>query len=171
VDFLEANPDYVGCFHNTEERFQDGMNASTLYCSYKHAQSISFKDLSYANKIPTCSVVFVNRYVKNLPDWFFKIPMGDWPLHLINAQYGNFWYIPHVMGVHRLTTSSTWVLQSQKRNVQFVINAYDLMLIGFSNKPDLAKLLKKGKKRFILFYKYPYLGRFSVIINKLFKKS
>ncbi|MEI7525469.1 MAG: glycosyltransferase [Mariniphaga sp.] len=153
VIFLERNPEFVGCFHNTEERYEESIKASTLYCSFKHAMSISFKDLSYANLIPTCSVILVKKYIINLPQWFSKMPMGDWPLHLINAQFGDYWYIPHVMGVHRLTTTSTWALQDQKRNIQFVLDAYNLMITGFSHKLELAELLKKGKKKFILTHK------------------
>jgi len=170
VDFLETNPDYVGCFHNTEERYQEGDRASFLYCNYKKAQSIGFKELSFSNRVPTCSIVFLKKYIENLPGWFYKMPMGDWALHLFNTQYGDYWYIPHVMGVHRLTTSSVWALQNHKNNVQKVQCAYDQLIDGFSDIPKMVACLKKGKKRFKLHHKYPMIAKINSYVKLFFKR-
>ena len=60
--------------------------------------------------------------------------MGDWPLHLLNAQFGDYWYIPKVMAVHRLHNASTWMLQDADRNNQYVIEAYDIMIKEFGRE-------------------------------------
>ncbi len=170
VDFLNANPSFVGCFHNTEERYEDGILSSFLYVKLKYAQSISFNDLSYANLMPTCSLVFINKNIRNLPDWFQELPIGDWPLNLINAQYGNFWYIPHVMGIHRLSDKSSWALQSQKRNIKIVFQAYDKMIAGFFDKPELVSMLNRGKIRFKLLNAIPFIKLFHLFFSKIFSK-
>jgi len=149
VDFLQKHAEYVGCFHNAEERYENGDSASFLYCNYPTARNISFNDLSYSNVIPTCSIVYRNGLFGDFPEWFTKLKMGDWPLHLLNAQFGDFWYIPKVMGVHRLHHSSMWMLQDAERNIQYVIDAYDLMIEGFASKPQLAEQLRTGKKAFL----------------------
>jgi len=107
--------------------------------------------------MPTCSLVFVRRHIDDLPGWYYDLKICDWPLNLIVAQHGSWWYFPQVMGVHRLTTSSTWALQSQKRNINLVLSAYDQMIAGFSEKPDLVTLLKQGRRRFELFNTFPFL--------------
>jgi glycosyltransferase involved in cell wall biosynthesis len=151
VDFLEANSKYVGCFHNTEERFEnDNSRASFLYCNYPFSTNITFADLSSKNVIPTCSVVFRNNLFGDFPEWYMKLKMGDWPLHLLNAQFGDFWYIPKVMGVHRLHNASIWMMQDADRNIQFVIDAYDQMIKGFAFNPSLVDNLSKAKNAFII---------------------
>ncbi|MBO9200143.1 MULTISPECIES: glycosyltransferase [Niastella] len=150
VDVLNANSKYVGCFHNTEERFESNSSrASFLYVNYPSATIVTFSDLSYRNLIPTCSILFRNNLFGDFPDWYKKLKMGDWPLHLLNAQFGDFWYIPKVMGVHRLHNESIWMLQDAERNIQFVIEAYDHMIGGFASKPQLADQLRIGKKVFV----------------------
>jgi glycosyltransferase involved in cell wall biosynthesis len=150
VNFLEANLNFVGCFHNTEERYEDDTDAASfLYCSYPKARKISFGDLTYSNVIPTCSVLFRNGYFSLVPQWITTLIMGDWPLHLLNAQFGDFWYIPKIMGVHRLHKKSSWMLQDPEANKKYTLEAYDVMIKEFSGKPELQKQLIVAKEYFI----------------------
>ena len=149
IDFLEKNQRYVGCFHNTVERYDDDELASHLYCNFQAAQSINFNDLCFSNIIPTCSVIYRNKLFGELPDWYHKLKMGDWPLHLLNSQFGDFWYIPKIMGVHRLHKKSSWMLQDPEANKKYTLEAYDVMIKEFSGKPELQKQLIVAKEYFI----------------------
>ena len=166
VAFLINNPKYVGCFHNTEERFEEETKSSILYCDFTHAKAISLKELSRFNPIPTCSIVFVNKYVQDFPEWYSYLPIADWPLHLINAQYGDFWYIPHIMGVHRHSLSSTWSLRSQEKNSSVVVEVYDKMILGFHHNIEVRNLLIKGRRKFKFYKKFPLLNYGDYIYNK-----
>ena len=43
VDFLEKNESFVGCFHNTEERYEEDPNKSSfLYCNFNSSKAIEF---------------------------------------------------------------------------------------------------------------------------------
>jgi glycosyltransferase involved in cell wall biosynthesis len=151
VEFLEAHPEFVGCFHNAEERYiDDELKASFLYCNYSEARIVSFADLSYCNLIPTCSALFRSNLFGEIPDWFLGLKMGDWPLHLLNAQFGDFWYMPVIMCVHRLHKNSLWMLQDAKLNRQFTIDAYDVMIREYTEKPNLQKQLIIAKEAFIV---------------------
>jgi glycosyltransferase involved in cell wall biosynthesis len=150
IGFLEKNPAYVGCFHNTEERYEDDPDAaSQLYCHYRSARSISFTDLSYGNVMPTCSVVYRRGLFEKFPDWYYTMKMGDWPLHLLNARFGEFWYIPRIMGVHRLHKKSVWMLQDADRINQFIIDGFDIMVKGFGDNPAYVRSLSAGKEAFL----------------------
>ena len=149
VDFLDANSQFIGCFHNSEERYEESEVASFLYCNYSAAQKITFNDLAKANLMPTCSVVFRNNLFEDFPEWYYRLNMGDWTLHLLNARFGDFWYIPKVMGVHRLHTTSTWMLQSSLINNQHVINAYDALIKAFENDKQLVGYIKEGRALFV----------------------
>jgi len=149
VDFLESHSEFSGCFHNTEERFEDDINKSSfLYCNFPNARAISFNDLCYANIIPTCSVIFKNNLFDKFPEWYFELRLGDWTLHLLNAQFGDFWYIPRIMAVHRLHNKSTWMLQDADKNRQSTIEAYDEMIKGFGFDTKFSDCLKRGKEAF-----------------------
>lgn len=171
VDFLEKNESYVGNFHNVEIRYEESGKASVLHCRLPGEKDITFKDLSYVNVIPSCSVVFRGKYLRDMPPWFAALPLGDWPLHLWNAQYGNFWYISHVMGVYRITSSSTWALQNCKRNIQAVIETYDKMINGFSYAPVLVSQLKKARIRYLCRNKYPISKFLYRIIRRIFIRN
>jgi len=149
VDFLERNLDFVGCFHNTEERYEEPDQASFLYCNFNN-QIISFQDLSYRNLIPTCSVVYRRVPFMEFPEWYKQLKVKDWTLHLLNAQFGNFWYIPKIMGVHRLHKSSTWALQDHQKNVKYIEHVYNIMINeGFGNNTKVKEFLINGKKEFV----------------------
>jgi glycosyltransferase involved in cell wall biosynthesis len=150
ISFLETHPEYVGCFHNTEERYvDDESKASFLYCGFSSARPVTFSNLAYSNLMPTCSVVFRRGLFGNFPDWYDTLKMGDWPLHLLNAQFGNFWYMPQIMAVHRLHSKSIWMLQDTDLNKQHTIEAYDAMIVGFGKSPEFLLQLKAAREYFI----------------------
>lgn len=150
VNLLEAHPEYVGCFHNTEERYEDDPDMpSFLYCKYPSARPVSFADLSHGNLMPTCSVMYRNNLFGKFPEWFSKLKMADWPLHLLNAQFGDFWYIPKIMGVHRLHSKGIWMLQDSSVNNSYILDAYNLMSDSFTNNKVLLEHLMKARESFI----------------------
>jgi glycosyltransferase involved in cell wall biosynthesis len=149
VDFLEAHPNYSGCFHNTEERYEDDDNAASyLYCNYPTARNVSFSDLSYGNQMPTCSVVYRKGLFNEFPDWYSTLRMCDWPLHLLNARHGDFWYMPKAMAVHRLHKASIWMLQDPDKNNRYILEAYDRMINGFSGDGEYSDCLSRGRATF-----------------------
>jgi glycosyltransferase involved in cell wall biosynthesis len=150
IDFLEKNANYVGCFHNAEERYEQNLDkASFLYCDFGSSISVNFWNLTFRNPIPTCSVIFRKNLFGKIPDWHSKLRMGDWPIHLLNAQYGDYWYVPRVMAVHRLHSKSIWTLQDSELIRKFTIDAYDIMIKGFATKPELQRQLIEAKEIFI----------------------
>lgn len=150
VQFLDTNQQFAGCFHNAEERYEDDeKKASFLFCNYPEAKSFSFQEMSYSNLMPTCSVVFRNKLFNEFPEWFDKLKMGDWPLHLLNAQFGDFWYIPKIMAVHRLHSQSVWMLQDHQKNLGHIVDAYDSMIKGYEHNSILQSYLITAKHAFV----------------------
>ncbi|MCX2432360.1 glycosyltransferase family 2 protein [Pedobacter sp. GR22-10] len=169
VNFLDENLKYVGCFHNTEERYEDSSElASFLMNDFPKAREISFKDLTDANVMATCSVLFRNFDFDTLPSWFKKQRMGDWSLHLLNARNGNFYFLPKVLAVHRLHQGSTWMLQDHKKNLQYVVDTYNCMIASESFSLKQKKLLQRSKRKFTtLHYLTIPIKRFVKSILKL----
>ena len=102
VDFLEANPDYVICFHNSNLLYEDNPSKKSLFIKNKIKDTFSFKDLLKGNFIPTQSCVFRNNLINEYPAWFYQALPGDWFLHLFNAQFGLIKYMDDVMSTYRI---------------------------------------------------------------------
>ena len=169
VDFLDQNIEYVGCFHNTEERIENSNQASFLYCKFPYGKSVTFDDLCKENIVPTCSIVFRNKFLNEFPKNHFEILCGDWALHLFNLQYGNYWYMPKVMGVHRYTRNSIWSGKNQKKNEEKIIETYNNYLQTYSFDKKKYNALYKAKIIFYLKNNYKIIRYISIISNKLFK--
>jgi hypothetical protein len=36
------------------------------------------------------------------PAWYYDMPMGDWPLHVLNAEHGRIGYLDEVLAAYRI---------------------------------------------------------------------
>jgi glycosyltransferase involved in cell wall biosynthesis len=127
VDFLEQHQDFVMCFHNVVEFFAESSTKNFYYCPDNQKDTSTLTDLLIRNFIPTCSVVFRNKLIKNLPTWYYHLKMGDWTLHILNAQYGKIKYINEVMAVHRIHAGGVWSGKKHSENLKDIINTYDIL--------------------------------------------
>lgn len=128
IDFLDTHPGCSVCFHNCEEFYEDGGRPSWDYCTKDQKEISTLEDLiAKCNFIPTCSAVFRNRLFTEFPDWYFTLGMGDWTLHILNAQHGDIGYINKVMGRHRHHGGGVWSLRNQAKNILDVIHAYEVI--------------------------------------------
>lgn len=147
VDVLENNPKLTGCFHNSEERYWNDYNkASVLYLNIGGAREVSLQDMTVSNIVPTASIVFRTPIPKEIfSDTILNLPIGDWPLHLLNLRKGNYYYIPQVMSVRHFYPESTWGMQDQIRNKNIVLNVYDILINSNYFSLSIIQNLKKGK--------------------------
>jgi glycosyltransferase involved in cell wall biosynthesis len=108
VDFLEANTDFSICFHNM--KILNESNPSALeFTNSKDQESVSsILDLaSKGNFMFTASVVF-KKPKDGFPNWLTDLPIGDYAIHLFNAQFGKIKFLDQVMGVYRIHAGGVW---------------------------------------------------------------
>lgn len=110
VNFLEQNPSFAICFTDCMETFSEdrGHPANFLSGGSGSKTTTTINELIFRNYIQTCTVVFRNKLFGKFPEWYKDLKMGDWPLHLLNAQYGNIKFLPIVAAVHRNHSSGVW---------------------------------------------------------------
>jgi glycosyltransferase involved in cell wall biosynthesis len=125
IDFLEANNDFAICFHNTKVIHEDGSREPSLF-NINQKEVTTFDDLARGNYIMTPSCVYRNRLFGDFPDWFFKSKIGDWPLHLLNAQYGKIKYLDEVMAVYSVHGGGVWSLKDWKYRYIHTIEAAEI---------------------------------------------
>jgi glycosyltransferase involved in cell wall biosynthesis len=113
VEFLEKNRDCAMCFHNVRILDEADPASEELHHIKPMRAKYDIEDLLGGNFMHTCSVMFRSRLFEEFPRWFFKCPMGDWPLHVLNAQHGRIGYLDEVMAVYRKHGKGAWSAQTQ----------------------------------------------------------
>jgi glycosyltransferase involved in cell wall biosynthesis len=108
VDALDAHPNWAMCFHTAQMIYDDWQQAPTLWPGEWNQEETTIVELFDSDFIPTSGVLFRNRLFGRFPDWFAKLFIGDWPLHILNAQYGNIGFVPGVMSVYRVHGQGCW---------------------------------------------------------------
>jgi hypothetical protein len=124
VDFLESNSDFAICFHRADWLDQEsgdtkpGEYGPPFFKPYYTVDDL----LEHCNFIPTCSVIFRHNLFATVPDWFDKIGVGDFPLHILNAQHGKIGFLDESIAVYRKHDGGLYggqtVLQNCERRVQ-----------------------------------------------------
>jgi len=104
VDFLEANEEYSMCFHKSKVLNQNTSGFIFEQPNINHNKTYTINDLFLGNPIATASVIFKREFIKSIPDWFSKVPFGDYALYLIilDRSKQNAIYLSDVMSVYRL---------------------------------------------------------------------
>jgi glycosyltransferase involved in cell wall biosynthesis len=142
VDFLEKAPDCALCFHNVRILDESDPARLDLHHTGPMRGRYELADLLMGNFMHTCSVVFRARLFDDFPAWIFKCPMGDWPLHVLNAQHGKIGYLDEVMGVYRKHSGGFWSGQERLQILANTLQAAELM--GTCLTPDQRKHLVAG---------------------------
>jgi len=130
VDFLDGNPDCAMCFHNVRILDEAEPTRLELYYTRPMRDKYEIVDLLRGNFMHTCSVVFRSRLFDDFPSWFFKCPLGDWPLHVLNAQHGRIGYLDDVMAVYRKHGKGAWSGQSHLKILEESIQTAKLIRTG-----------------------------------------
>ena len=127
VDFLEKNPSYVICFTDCLETFSEDQHhpANHLSGGSGSKTTTTINELIFRNYIQTCTVVFRNKLFGGFPAWYVDLKMGDWPLHLLNAQYGEIKFLPIIAAVHRNHSSGVWSSRTILSRIYQTISVLD----------------------------------------------
>ncbi|MDI3520439.1 MAG: hypothetical protein PWR04_427 [Anaerophaga sp.] len=133
VDFLEDNREYSICFHNVKIK----KNGELIddYITRDVPETTDIYELAKGNFMHTPSVTFRRNWEK-LPDWITKCSAGDYPLHMINAQYGKIKKFEDTMGVYRIHDSNMWVNQNGGNMSLNIHNYLDAMIGNFPEEVE-----------------------------------
>ena len=128
VEFLEAHPECSACFHNVEVVYEEGGRASHLFHRKPLAKDfLSLTDVLSSHPIPTPATMFRRDLLGPLPDWFYTMPMGDWPLHVLNARQGPIGYIDAVLACYRVHGGGAWSSQGRVETLRRTIEAATIL--------------------------------------------
>jgi glycosyltransferase involved in cell wall biosynthesis len=104
-DFLESRPQYSACFHNAWMKFDSEIDENDrLINPQDQKKEILPEDLLAEKEIwfmATAAVMFRNKLVRDLPEWFCYSKSGDIPLYVILSEKAPIAYMPDIMSVYR----------------------------------------------------------------------
>ncbi len=142
VDFLEANPEYVLCFHKIV-LLKNGKETPDILT--KNVPDITdVLTLSDGNYMHTASVVFkknntvLNEFIEIVSSRHLFV--GDYILHMLNAKFGKIKKLHDTMGVYRIHEVGVHSLKPQiekNKDWMYVL----LAMIPFFNKEVKTKLI------------------------------
>jgi len=143
VDFLDRNQEFAIACHNVKMFYQDGSNGPAKLFPPDQKEIATIEDLIFSNFISTSSVVFRRGLFAKLPDWFNTVDIGDWALHLMNADQGKIRYFPETLAVYRVHHGGLWSGATPVVRGRQVITMLDQVdsHLGFRYK----KTIKKAK--------------------------
>ena len=141
VDFLDANPDFSICFHPVFVLTSGKLEKDTR--TRKVADVTNINDLAEGNFMHTCSVVFRSKLFDKFPECFNSSAVGDYFLHMINAQYGLIKCLPQNMGVYRVHDGGVW---SAQNNVDLKVLSYLELMIGLFSKEVNSILINRHQR-------------------------
>lgn len=133
ADLLDAHPDVHICGHAVEFHYQDQQRPPLVFPGRPTA-FYGIEDLIRENFLPTSSVVFRNRACEQLPDWFFQLKLGDWPLHLLHARSGKIGFIQQPMGVYRIHGGGVWSTRGELFAMREKIRLFECLDAHFDRR-------------------------------------
>lgn len=138
VAFLEANPDYVLCFHKVKILKPNGELAEDFITKVPENYEAQETFARLGNYIHTPSVVYRN-ILRKFPEEFEMSPIGDYFLYMMLAEHGKLKYMDEEMAVYRFGVGIHSV-NSQIKMAKANFKLFALLLSN-SNNYGLNKIL------------------------------
>jgi glycosyltransferase involved in cell wall biosynthesis len=137
IDFLDNNPDFSMCYHPV--KIDSGGAKLSPQKGDRKSDVFDIYDLARGNFMHTCSVVFRAKLFDQFPAQFYNSTVGDYFLHMLNAQHGKIKKISSPMGVYRIHQGGVWSMQP---DMDIKILTYLEAMIGcFAD--DIEDILKQ----------------------------
>jgi glycosyltransferase involved in cell wall biosynthesis len=105
---LDSHPGISIVFHRVVNSV-DGSSGGLFPSQERYPEGIySTNDLLENNFIATASVMFRRKKDFSFPEYLYRVPYADWPLHLLNSRSGNVYLLDDVMAVRREHGGGRW---------------------------------------------------------------
>lgn len=115
VSFLESHKDYVMACNRTylySVRKQKIVGESFCYDCSRDMDPVDVIRRG-GLFISTCSIVFKRKVIENIPDYWKKCGVGDYPLQIACVLHGKAYYFNELMSVYRIDNPTSWVGRQQ----------------------------------------------------------
>jgi glycosyltransferase involved in cell wall biosynthesis len=111
VDFLDSHPACSTCFHRVSVVDVAGKELRQSPVVGPDQSTYTVSDLlrrRFFTNAP--SVMFRRGLFGDFPEWYFRVPVGDFALHVLNGMKGDFGFLNRVMSAYRVHGGGIWSL-------------------------------------------------------------
>ncbi len=161
VDLLERRPELSGCFHGCRVVYECESDEPGRLAPFHGRTTFTIEDILDRNFVPTCALVF-RRAGLELPPELRRLPIGDWPLHLLNLMRGPYEYIDREMSVFRVHPEGSWSQLARSRRLEGSLAFYDFAAGRLG--PEYAELVRRKRRAYR--FRESRLGRWSRPLRK-----
>lgn len=132
VTLLDSHPVCSSTFHDVAVIHADPASNGGFFPRFRKQRSFSLKDLLTAKNtfVPTGSLMFRRGLFGTFPEWFVTMPIGDWPLNVLNAEHGPLLYLPECLGVYRIHAGGIFSGVSGLKKIENSINTCNILNCG-----------------------------------------
>lgn len=134
VTILDNNPNFSISFHKARIEFFNMKPFKFDDINYSTKEISGFEDLVKGNFIHTPTCVFRNYLFDHYPEEFLNLKLGDWPLHLLNAQHGAIHFLNKEMAVYRIFPKGFWSVKKTIDKIEYTIFFLQKMKLHFGEK-------------------------------------
>lgn len=143
VTFLDEHHNYSMCFTNAriwnEEHSKfDSTRFCETFSRNELIQTVNFSDMVRGHWIPTGSLVYRRTHFRNVPVWFYQLPMGDWGLFLLLLDKGPGRFFDECSSVYRIHATSYWSSLPQKERVDGALRFLEIVRNEFGKQNGIA---------------------------------
>ncbi len=141
VDFLEKNKEYGICYHEVLLYNENSQLLMKDNISRKIDDVSTILDLAKDNFIHTPSVVLRNNF--EIPEWFFKLFLGDRGLYMLQIKDRKIRKLKGVMAVYRVHNSGVWSGKNQYVQSRKTVKDLEILYNRGCFNSDVQKVLLK----------------------------
>lgn len=148
VDFLEANPEFSFCFHDTYQLNQKTGEKYLRIGNRSIDEIVDLKSVIIQNNFPTASLLFKTSSYKPQLNILSKSSKGDYVLVVRLAEKGLGKYLPRVMSVYRLHGGGVWSMKDTSYKLHEDLKFYNYLYEYFNDKSIRKIIIQKRNKTY-----------------------
>jgi len=148
VEFLEARPDLTISFHNVQVVDEHSQSTGRLWNAPGQQEVSGLHELLRGNFIASTSVMYRRTAVADVPAWYDRFPITDWPLHVIYALAGRIGYLDRTLGAYRLHSGGSFSTLGEREKLE--ANADFYRQLRACSSGALAAEVARGQRDYFL---------------------
>jgi glycosyltransferase involved in cell wall biosynthesis len=148
VGFLDGRPDFTICFHNVEVVDEHSQSTGRLWNAPDQPEVSDLHDLLRGNFIASTSVMYRRAAIADVPLWYDRFLITDWPLHVIYALEGRIGYLDRTLGAYRLHPGGLFSTLDERQKL--VANADFYRRLRACSSGTLAAEVARGQRDYFV---------------------
>lgn len=130
VEALRADPTLAGVFCTATRIDDDGVEIGGPRAPRGRRERYGLAEFAYECGADSCTVLFRRPPDRVFPDWYHTIPVGDWPLHMLNMLGGDYAFMDRTMSAYRVHAGGVWNQLDEDKRVWRTLECQRYLLEG-----------------------------------------